>query len=125
MDTMLFEKQYKKTIYLNDRPYDVLDVGEGQCLVVILNNIELKQARGVVSAKHCRTIYVDISRLWLTYSQQLSCLEEYLKDDLRLLFDVFWLGKVEFKSELDGVVLDKVHRMVALRNRAYGVAEVK
>ncbi len=125
METMIFENQYKKTIYLNDRPYDVLDVGEGRCLVVVQNNNELTRTRGVSSTRHCRTIYVDISRLWLIHSEQVSSLEEYLESDLHLLFDVFWLEKIDFKSELKGVDLDKVQRMVALRNRAYLADDVQ
>ncbi|KOO15424.1 hypothetical protein AKJ18_10540 [Vibrio xuii] len=124
METILFEQHYKKTIYLNDRPYDVLDVGEGQCLVVVQNNNELTQTRGANSTRQCRTIYVDISRLWLIHSGQMSSLEEYLESDLHLLFDVFWLEKIDFKSELKGIDLDKVQRMVDHRNRAYPADDV-
>ncbi|WP_394128156.1 hypothetical protein [Vibrio hepatarius] len=52
-------------------------------------------------------------------------MEEYLESDLHLLFDVFWLEKIDFKSELKGVDLDKVQRMVALRNRAYLADDVQ
>lgn len=37
-------------------------------------------------------------------------------EDLRLLFDVFWLDDVEVRSEVDSINISKVQNVVKARN---------
>lgn len=112
----LKEEQYQTTIYLNDRAYEVLDIGEGECLVVVVTSISeyIENNRDLVLNQ--RVIVVDISRILSAHPQNLTKVEEHLANDLHLLFDVFWLDKVEVRSEVNTLRMEAISRIANIRN---------
>ncbi|BCN26204.1 hypothetical protein [Vibrio alfacsensis] len=116
ISVMLTEERYQRTIYLNDRPYDVLDIGEGKCSIVIVLDLPEYVANNEAPHVNQRTIIVDVSKIQNHESLKKWTTEEILMEDLRLLFDVFWLDDVEVRSEVDSINISKVQNVVKARN---------
>ncbi|CAM4135529.1 hypothetical protein VIAG107301_00235 [Vibrio agarivorans] len=86
---------YRNKIYLNDRPYNVIDVGEGECKIYLVAGVQNNYVREMTRLYHGRIIFIDISMAWGYGLRELS--EESLSlltQDIHLLFDVFWLDHV-------------------------------
>jgi hypothetical protein len=100
----LSQPYYQESIHLNDRPYGLLDIGDGSCKVILVTGInEADYSKGT---KLGRRIIIDISESWGYESHLLAKQDlEQLADDLRLLLDVFWLDCVVFDTTLDGLDL--------------------
>ncbi|EHY1013426.1 hypothetical protein K2V14_004676 [Vibrio vulnificus] len=83
------------TIYLNDRPYRVCDMGDGECKVVVIHAFHLESLCDWYhqeSLSNTRVIIVDISRSWAKSLDELSSNDQaLLAADLHLLADVYWL----------------------------------
>jgi len=116
LSKMLKEDRYQSTIYLNDRPYVVLDVGEGKCRIVIVDCIKsyLEQHKCVHMKQ--RLILVDVSKVIHISGCDDSELDRLLASDLHLLFDVFWLGEIELVSELSNININSIYDVVRIRN---------
>lgn len=85
-------------LYLNDRPYRVLDVGEGECQLMILsaNGADsLSELRLAEASEGHRILVVDASLAWEHESTALPCghLPE-IAADIHLLIDVYWLEQL-------------------------------
>ncbi|WP_147094845.1 hypothetical protein [Vibrio superstes] len=115
LNLMLKEEQYQTTIYLNDRPYDVFDTGEGQCSIIIVNNIGSHIEQLTKARVKNRVILVDITKMLEKYIDKKEVISQLLANDLHLLFDVFWLEDVQIKSEVKHVDMTAVFDVVALR----------
>lgn len=116
LSQMLNEERYQTTIYLNDRPYDVLDIGEGSCLIIIVINFRLYIKEHINTYSNQRVIVVDIEKMLHCDIDGEGTVEQLLADDLHLLLDVFWLEEVEFKSEVSGIKMDIINKIVNVRN---------
>ncbi|AXY03088.1 hypothetical protein D1115_19400 [Vibrio alfacsensis] len=110
------EERYQRTIYLNDRPYDVFDIGEGKCSIVIVTDIQEYVLNNGGKHFNQRTIIVEVSKLLNNESLEILTIEKMLMEDLRLLFDVFWLDDVEVSSEVDSINISEVQNVVRARN---------
>lgn len=119
LSNLLREDQYQSTIYLNDRPYEVLDIGEGKCKIMIVDCIKsyLEQHKCVYLEQ--RLILVDVSKSLRISSCDDSTLDRQLASDLHLLFDVFWLGEIELVSELSNININTIYDVVRVRNTPY------
>ncbi|MDC5813388.1 hypothetical protein [Vibrio europaeus] len=117
LSLILKEERYQKTIYLNDRPYDVLDVGEGGCQVMIVSSIN--QYMEVNRNNHIneRVIVIDISKVINEYGELSEPIENFLVNDLHLLFDV-WLEEVEIKSDVGCINMTPIYKVVEKRNHS-------
>ncbi|QLE87414.1 hypothetical protein FLM48_21460 [Shewanella sp. Scap07] len=114
LSCMLNESQYQATLYLNDRPYNVLDIGEGHCLIIIVDDIDQYLSRQPTLLQGQRIIIVDISKV--LHRNKLYIVEQCLIRDLHLLLDVFWLEEVEIKNEVNHIKIDALYRITAIRN---------
>lgn len=118
----LKEEQYQSTIYLNDRVYDVLDIGEGKSIVIVVTSIkDYMDENHNLDPEH-RLIVVDISKTLQEMSDNLALFELILANDLHLLFDVFWLEEVEVLCEVDSLNMNEIHKVARTRN--YSRAEL-
>ncbi len=115
LSLMLKSEQYQTKIYLNDRPYEVLDFGEGNSLIIIVGNIKESACKYLNGNITKRVILIDAS--WIIHNQahDRQELERKLTDDIHLLIDVFWLEDVEVKSEIKGLGTAKIEEMLRLR----------
>ncbi|MGR5145943.1 hypothetical protein ACQKP8_05295 [Photobacterium alginatilyticum] len=116
LSLMLKEERYQKTIYLNNRPYDVLDIGEGKCTVIIVKSIREYIERNNNFQLNQRVIIVDVSKAIDDYPENITSVGQLLANDLHLLFDVFWLEEVEVKSEVESINMDAIYKVVSIRN---------
>ncbi len=112
----LKEEQYQTTIYLNDRAYEVLDIGEGKCLIVVATSISdyIEQNREQIVNQ--RVIVVDISQVLDESKGDMERLERNLVNDLHLSFDVFWLEEVKVTSEVGVINMDGINKVASIRN---------
>lgn len=120
---VLNEEHYQTTIYLNDRPYEVLDIGEGDCLIVIVNSISDFIEQGSLQSHSRRFVIVDISKVVTDSLYNVETVEQFLVSDLHLLLDVFWLSDVEIKSKVGCICMDSIDHM--LKVRSYSRAQMK
>lgn len=116
LSKMLKEDLYQSTIYLNDRCYDVLDMGEGKCFIVLVDCIKTYLERYTHFHLKHRLILVDVSKVIQLFEGEQVTLECHLATDLHLLFDVFWLGEVNVRSELSSIDMQTIYDVVSLRN---------
>lgn len=123
LSKMLKEDRYQSTIYLNDRPYEVLDIGEGKCLIVMVDSIKAYLERNKTLRLKQRLILVDISKVIQQTAEEQVALDRQLAIDLHLLFDVFWLGEVEIHSELNHINMRAIYDVVRIRNAPYAAVE--
>ncbi len=112
---ILDNERYHSTIYLNDRPYTVLDVGEGKCHVILVNNINNYVNMGNHRTANRRVIILDVSNVINEDNMGIESVEQ-LANDFHLLLDVFWLEEVELKSEIIGVNVESLHHVIKLRD---------
>ncbi len=110
------EQHYQTTIYLNDRPYKVMDVGEGECTITIVSNIEDYIATITRFSPNQRSIIVDVSEALNSESQDAETLEKVIANDLHLLFDVFWLEEVKIHSDVSNLNMSAIYNVVRIRN---------
>ncbi|WP_295894098.1 hypothetical protein [uncultured Vibrio sp.] len=113
---MLKEEPSQTTIYLNDRPYEVFDLGEGKCSILIVSNISLHIEQLSKERVTNRVILVDITKVLEQYIGSKERIPQLLANDLHLLFDVFWLEEVQIESEVKHIDMGAVFNVVALRN---------
>ncbi|NOH65615.1 hypothetical protein [Vibrio rotiferianus] len=112
----LEEERYQTTIYLNDRPYKVLDIGEGECIINIVSGIEDYLITVSRFPQNQRVIIVDIADVLNGEQQDSATIERALANDLHLLFDVFWLEEVKIHSEIDSLNMDAIYDVVRIRD---------
>lgn len=112
---ILNNERYHSAIYLNDRRYTVLDVGEGKCHVILVNDIDSYVNMGDHRRKSRRLIIVDVSNV-IDENNMSSESMKHLANDFHLLLDVFWLDEVELKSEVIGLKMDSLHHVIKLRD---------
>ncbi len=110
------DQQVESTLYLNDRPYCVLDIGDGECIVVIVTNIPRYLEKNSLLSQKGRFIVVDVSESIKDVYPGISTTIHQLAKDLHLLLDVFWLEDVQIESEVEHVNMDPVFNMVSIRN---------
>lgn len=110
------EQHYQTTIYLNDRPYKVMDVGEGECTITIVSNIEDYIATITRFSPNKRSIIVDVSEALNSENQDTETLEKVIANDLHLLFDVFWLEEVKIQSDVSNLNMSAIYNVVRIRN---------
>lgn len=114
----LEENHYQTTIYLNDRPYKVLDTGEGECTINIVSGIEDYLMTVSLIPQNQRVMIVDISGVLNDEQQDSATIERVLANDLHLLFDVFWLEEVKVHSEVKNLNMNAIYDVVRIRNYA-------
>jgi len=114
----LEENHYQTTIYLNDRPYKVLDTGEGECTINIVSGIEDYLMTVSRFPQNQRVMIVDISGVLNDEQQDSATIERVLANDLHLLFDVFWLEEVKVHSEVKNLNMNAIYDVVRIRNYA-------
>lgn len=112
----LEEERYQTTIYLNDRPYKVLDIGEGECIINIVSGIEDYLIPVSRFPQNQRVIIVDIADVLNGEQQDSATIERALANDLHLLFDVFWLEEVKIHSEIDSLNMNAIYDVVRIRD---------
>lgn len=112
----LEEERYQTTIYLNDRPYKVLDIGEGECIINIVSGIEDYLITVSRFPQNQRVIIVDIADVLNGEQQDSATIERALANDLHLLFDVFWLEEVKIHSEIDSLNMNAIYDVVRIRD---------
>lgn len=112
----LVEQRYQTKIYLNDRPYKVLDMGEGECSITIVCDIEEYLTKATRFSTNHRSIIVDISEVLSDEQQDDGRVETTLASDLHLLFDVFWLDEVTIHSEVSNLNMSAIYDVVRIRN---------
>lgn len=112
----LEENHYQTTIYLNDRPYKVLDTGEGECTINIVSGIEDYLMTVSLFPQNQRVMIVDISGVLNDEQQDSATIERVLANDLHLLFDVFWLEEVKVHSEVKNLNMNAIYDVVRIRN---------
>ncbi|EMJ3465130.1 TPA: hypothetical protein P0E21_000046 [Vibrio harveyi] len=112
----LVEQRYQTTIYLNDRPYKVLDMGEGECMITLVSGIEDYFTKLTRFSPNKRSIIVDVSEVLNCEPQDRRTLEKALANDLHLLFDVFWLEEVKIHSEVSNLNMNAIYDVVRIRN---------
>jgi hypothetical protein len=112
----LEEERYQTTIYLNDRPYKVLDTGEGECIIKIVSGIEDYLIPVSRFPQNQRVIIVDIADVLNGEQQDSATIERALANDLHLLFDVFWLEEVKIHSEIDSLNMNAIYDVVRIRD---------
>ena len=112
----LEENHYQTTIYLNDRPYKVLDTGEGECTINIVSGIEDYLMTVSRFPQNQRVMIVDISGVLNDEQQDSVTIERVLANDLHLLFDVFWLEEVKVHSEVKNLNMNAIYDVVRIRN---------
>ncbi|WP_411064375.1 hypothetical protein [Vibrio rotiferianus] len=112
----LEEERYQTTIYLNDRPYKVLDIGEGECIINIVSGIEDYLITVSRFPQNQRVIIVDIAEVLNGEQQDSATIERALANDLHLLFDVFWLEEVKIHSEIDSLNMNAIYDVVRIRD---------
>ncbi|WP_282066772.1 hypothetical protein [Vibrio rotiferianus] len=112
----LEEERYQTTIYLNDRPYKVLDIGEGECIINIVSGIEDYLITVSPFPQNQRVIIVDIAEVLNGEQQDSATIERALANDLHLLFDVFWLEEVKIHSEIDSLNMNAIYDVVRIRD---------
>lgn len=110
----LRQTYYQESIHLNDRPYDLLDIGDGSCKMILV--AEINEAEYRTDSELGRRIVIDISKAWGKDILALSTSDfEQLADDIHLLLDVFWLDSVVFDTTLAGLDLSYIERRLAVR----------
>lgn len=95
---------------------NVLDIGEGKFSIVIVTDIQEYVLNNGGKHFNQRTIIVEVSKLLNNESLEILTIEKMLMEDLRLLFDVFWLNDVEVSSEVDSINISEVQNVVRARN---------
>ncbi|WP_394150680.1 hypothetical protein [Vibrio maritimus] len=110
----LRQTYYQESIHLNDRPYGLLDIGDGPCKVILVAGIN--EAEYSTNSELGRRIIIDISKAWGHDIQAMTEQDfEQLTDDIHLLLDVFWLDCVVFDTTLDGLDLSFIESRLAVR----------
>ncbi len=112
---LLRADEYQRTIYLNDNPYEAMDVGEGDCHVVLVKNIDNYLGSNKFVGKCCRFILVDISYVIKQNSHNMVEVENILINDLHLLLDVFWLDEVHISCEVKYLNMTKLFELAKYR----------
>lgn len=121
--SMLTSKRYQSSIYLNDRPYYVLDIGEGDCTIILVDNVKEWMKVTTYESSECRYIIVDISKtLAASALQDRTQISKILTDDLHLLLDVFLLEQVQVKSVVEDVDITFIEKLVAFREESISLA---
>ncbi|CAH7091370.1 conserved hypothetical protein [Vibrio chagasii] len=110
------QDKYQSTIYLNGRPYDVLDMGEGRCSIIIVEDIDDYLDNLSNPPIKNRIILVDVSKMLIWQTNGTELIESLLVKDLHLLFDVFWLEEVDVRSEVPSLKMSEIYSVVSIRN---------
>ncbi|WP_394243794.1 hypothetical protein [Vibrio astriarenae] len=106
-------KTYQNKIYLNDRPYHILDTGEGPCCAHLVDSIAGRETEVLQANDDKRNIYIDLSLAWGKNVASLPSEQlEYLTEDIHLLLDVFWLEELTIHSCIDELNMDKVFSII-------------
>lgn len=89
------------TIYLNDRKYRFLDIGEGKCTLVLCYSMNVESLYQHLCKQFFgleRMIIIDISTCWNGEIDSLDDIQRNeLFGDIRLLADIYWLEDYEIK----------------------------
>jgi len=91
------------TTYLNDRPYRVLDTGEGDChlfIVYATSKESLTELELICPIESNRTVIMDLSLAWNGCINTLA--QEHLTEisaDIHLLVDIYWLEEVRINLQ--------------------------
>ncbi len=110
----LRQTYYQESIHLNARPYDLLDIGDGPCKMLLV--AEINEAEYRADSELGRIMVIDISKAWGKDILALSISDfEQLADDIHLLLDVFWLDCVVFDTTLTGLDLSYIERRLSVR----------
>ncbi|WP_112480206.1 hypothetical protein [Vibrio variabilis] len=111
----LRQNDYQESICLNNRPYCLLDIGDGPCTIVLVTSIDEHKTNAKPDTG--RKILFDISESWGHDPEKLRAGDiELLSNDIHLLLDVFWLNKVEFDTTVAGLDLSSItKRLTACR----------
>ncbi|MDL5028917.1 hypothetical protein AB8613_22895 [Vibrio sp. BS-M-Sm-2] len=114
--TVSKQEKYQSTIYLNDHPYDVLDIGEGRCSIIIVEDIDAYLENLSNPLINNRIILVDVSKMLVRQTNGRESIESLLAKDLHLLFDVFWLEEVDVRAEVPSLKMSEIYSVVSIRN---------
>lgn len=86
------------TTHLNDRPYRIVDAGEGDCYLFIIDGSDTRSLSDLMLDSNCgnnRKLIVDISLAQANDIEKLSAKDiEEIGKDIHLLIDIYWLDKV-------------------------------
>lgn len=110
------DQQLQTTLYFNDRPYRVLDIGEGTGVLVIVDNIPKYMEKYGLCWQNKRLILVDVFEVIQKSDDGAESIIQKLTEDLHLLLDVFWLEDVQIESEVEYIDMAPVFSMVNIRN---------
>ncbi len=109
---------YKKTVYLNDRPYNIFDIGDGGCHMLLVEEMDEEKLANITAHHQRRVIIVDISPSWgkrSTYNESYQV--TLLAADIHLLLDIFWLESVSLECEIDYIDIQPIHDVVKMREQ--------
>lgn len=124
LSLMSKQEKYQATIYLNDRPYNVLDFGEGRCSIIIVEDIDKHLVRLDNVLINNRIILVDVSKVLVEPRNGKDTVEYLLAKDLHLLFDVFWLEEVDVRSEVPSLKMSEIYNVVSIRNYSCSLLKI-
>ncbi|WP_353499630.1 hypothetical protein [Vibrio sp. CB1-14] len=93
----------ERTIYLNDRPYRICDIGEGECSIVVFysdRTSDLYERYKRQYSASSRVILVDTSESWDVPVESMTLSElDVLVEDIHLLADIYWLDQFSIVIE--------------------------
>ncbi|WP_075202509.1 hypothetical protein [Vibrio mexicanus] len=99
-------------VYLNDRPYRICDIGEGDCMLVLTNAEGIESLYETYSNRYLeleRMIVIDTSLAWQKPLHELTKRESYgLASDIHLLADIYWLDEIKIEVESLGSYLNEI-----------------
>ncbi len=94
-------------IVLNNREYEILDIGEGECVLYLSDRLDIR----LEDMSAARYLIVNIGSYWPTMSR---CWEgesmTYIAQDIHLLVDIYWLEALELRFSNLPTLLEVVVR---------------
>ncbi|AJR05166.1 hypothetical protein C9J03_14740 [Photobacterium gaetbulicola] len=111
------EKDNSIKIHINDRPYKIHDKGEGECEIIIVDQLHPYIQDIKSQTRPNRIIIVDITPAWekTINDMSLDCLFELAKD-IHLLADIYWIDKLQIKDLSNNLQLGEILKSI-FRNR--------
>lgn len=102
-------------IDLNGRTYTILDIGEGPCRILIVEDLLLWMS--TIDLPTSRVLVVDASMV-LTDTTCDSQRARQIAGDMHLLMDIYWLEEVTIKCEIQNLDTAFIREMMGQRTYA-------
>ncbi|WEM45070.1 hypothetical protein PTW35_18415 (plasmid) [Photobacterium sp. DA100] len=107
------EKDNSIKIHINDRPYKIHDKGEGECEIIIVDQLHpyIQDIKNQTPPN--RIIIIDITPAWEKTINEMSLDSLFeLAKDIHLLADIYWIDRLQIKDLSNNLQLGQILKSI-------------